>query len=296
MRSKRTTMQAHERSRRLPPWFKVRHTTSDKFKQVNSLIRANKLHTVCRSAACPNQTECWNAGTATFMILGNVCTRGCRFCNVPKGKPEGLDTEEPIRVAEAVNALKLNYAVITSVTRDDLDDGGSGIFAATVRAIRSKSPTCKVEVLIPDFQGAQSSLLTVLDSNPDVLNHNLETVPSLYSKVRQHADYFRSLTVLAQSEKYGALTKTGLMLGLGESMEEVHKVMGDLQSIGCSALTLGQYLQPSRRHLPVERYYRPDEFTMLRDEAIAMGFQRVVAGPLVRSSYHAAKHGIRRCI
>lgn len=289
-------MQAHERSRRLPPWFKVRLTTSDKFKQVNSLIRANKLHTVCRSAACPNQTECWNAGTATFMILGNVCTRGCRFCNVPKGKPEGLDTEEPTRVAEAVNALKLKYAVITSVTRDDLEDGGAGIFAATVRAIRAKSPVCQVEVLIPDFQGTEASLLTVLDSNPDVLNHNLETVPSLYTKVRPHADYFRSLTVLTRSEKYGAITKSGLMLGLGEGMDEVRKVMGDLQSIGCSILTLGQYLQPSKEHLPVERYYRPDEFTMLRDEAMAMGFQRVVAGPLVRSSYHAAEHGIRRCI
>jgi lipoic acid synthetase len=289
-------MQAHERSKRLPPWFKVRLTTSDQFKQINNLIRANKLHTVCRSAACPNQTECWNAGTATFMILGNVCTRGCRFCNVPKGKPERLDTEEPTRVAEVVNALKLKYAVITSVTRDDLEDGGSGIFAATVRAIRAKSPVCQVEVLIPDFQGAEASLLTVLDSNPDVLNHNLETVPSLYTKVRPHADYFRSLTVLAQSEKYGTITKTGLMLGLGESIDEIRKVMGDLQSIGCSILTLGQYLQPSREHLPVQKYYRPDEFTMLRDEAMALGFQRVVAGPLVRSSYHAAEHGIHRCI
>jgi lipoyl synthase len=289
-------MQAHEGYRRLPPWFKVRLTTSDKFKQVNSLIRTNKLHTVCRSAACPNQTECWNAGTATFMILGTVCTRGCRFCNVPKGKPEGLDTEEPARVAEAVNALKLKYAVITSVTRDDLEDGGARIFAATVQAIRAKSPVCQVEVLIPDFQGVEASLLTVLDSKPDVLNHNLETVPSLYTKVRPNADYFRSLTVLARSEKYGTITKTGLMLGLGESIDEVLKVMGDLQSIGCSILTLGQYLQPSKEHLPVEKYYRPDEFTMLRDEAITMGFQRVVAGPLVRSSYRAAEHGIRRCI
>jgi lipoic acid synthetase len=226
----------------------------------------------------------------------NVCTRGCRFCNVPKGKPEGLDTEEPALVAEAVNSLKLKYVVITSVTRDDLADGGAGIFAETIRAIRAKSPSCQVEVLIPDFQGAEASLLTVLESSPDVLNHNLETVPSLYTKVRPHADYFRSLTVLERSEKYGTITKTGLMLGLGESMEEVRKVMGDLQSIGCSILTLGQYLQPSREHLPVEKYYRPDEFTMLRDEATAMEFQRVVAGPLVRSSYHAAEHAIRRCI
>ena len=284
-------MQAHERSKRLPPWFKVRLTTSDQFTQVNSLIRANRLHTVCRSAACPNQTECWNAGTATFMILGNVCTRLCRFCNVPKGRPEGLDTEEPARVAEAVKALKLQYAVITSVTRDDLEDGGAGIFAATVRAIRAKSPDCQVEVLIPDFQGAEASLLTVLDSHPDVLNHNIETVPSLYTKVRPHADYLRSLEVLARSAKYGAITKTGLMLGLGESMDEVRKVMGDLQSVGCTILTLGQYLQPSRKHLSVEKYYRPDEFTMLSEEAISMGFQSVAAGPRVRSSYHAERYG-----
>jgi lipoyl synthase len=284
-------MQAHERSRRLPPWFKVRLTTSDQFTQVNSLIRANRLHTVCRSAACPNQTECWNAGIATFMILGNVCTRGCRFCNVPKGRPEGLDTEEPNRVAEAVTALKLKYAVITSVTRDDLEDGGAGLFAETVRAIRTKSPDCQVEVLIPDFQGAEASLLTVLDSNPDVLNHNIETVPSLYTKVRPHADYLRSLEVLARSAKYGAITKTGLMLGLGERTDEVRKVMGDLQSIGCIILTLGQYLQPSRKHLPVEKYYRPDEFTMLKDEAMSMGFQHVAAGPRVRSSYHAERYG-----
>jgi lipoic acid synthetase len=280
-------MRAHENSKRLPPWFKVRLTTSDKFTQVNGLIRANKLHTVCRSAACPNQTECWNAGTATFMILGNVCTRGCRFCNVPKGKPEGLDKEEPARVAEAVMTLKLKYAVITSVTRDDLEDGGAGIFAETVRAIRAKSPGCKVEILIPDFQGTEASLLTVLDSNPDVLNHNLETVPSLYTMVRPQADYLRSLKVLARSEKYGAMTKTGLMLGLGESMDEVRKVMGDLHRIGCSILTLGQYLQPSRKHLPVKKYYRPDEFAEFRNHALALGFRHVVAGPLVRSSYHA---------
>jgi lipoic acid synthetase len=284
-------MQAHERSKRLPPWLKVRLKTGDQFTQVNNLIRSNGLHTVCRSAACPNQTECWNAGTATFMILGNVCTRGCRFCNVPKGKPEGLDTEEPSRVAEVVEALKLKYSVITSVTRDDLEDGGAGIFAETVRAIRAKSPGCQVEVLVPDFQGSETSLLTVLYSNPDVLNHNLETVPSLYTIVRPHAVYFRSLEVLERSVNYGAITKTGLMLGLGESMDEVRKVMGDIQSIGCSILTLGQYLRPGKNHLPVKKYYHPDEFTMLRDEAMAMGFQHVAAGPRVRSSYHAEKYG-----
>jgi len=284
-------MLAHERSMRLPPWFKVRLTTSGQFKRVNSLIRANRLHTVCRSAACPNLTECWNAGTATFMLLGNVCTRACRFCNVPKGRPQGLDTEEPTRVAETVSALKLKYAVLTSVTRDDLEDGGSGVFAETVRAIRAKSPGCRVEVLVPDFQGAEASLLIVLDSNPDILNHNLETVPSLYAKVRPQADYLRSLDLLAKSAKYGAITKTGLMLGLGERMDEVRKVMGDIQSIGCSILTLGQYLQPGKNHLPVEKYYHPDEFAMLRDEAMAMGFKHVASGPLVRSSYHADRYG-----
>ena len=264
--------------------------------RVNSLVSANKLHTVCRSAACPNQTECWDAGTATFMILGNVCTRGCRFCNVPKGRPEGLDAEEPARVAEAVKALKLRYAVITSVTRDDLEDGGAGIFSETVRAIRTASPGCKVEVLVPDFQGSEASLLTVLDANPDVLNHNLETVPSLYPTVRPQADYLRSLEVLARSEKRGAVAKTGLMLGLGESNAEVLTVLRDLRSIGCSILTIGQYLQPSRKHLPVERYYHPDEFTLYRNQALALGFRHVMAGPLARSSYHAAEHGIGRCI
>jgi lipoic acid synthetase len=284
-------MQARERTRRLPPWFKTRLTTSDQFTQVRSLIRANELHTVCQSAACPNQAECWNAGTATFMILGNVCTRGCRFCNVPKGRPEGLDTEEPGRVAEAVAALRLKYAVVTSVTRDDLEDGGAGVFAGTINAIRAKSPGCRVEVLIPDFQGSEASLRTVLDAEPDVMSHNIETVPSLYSRVRLQADYQRSLKVLTRAEKYGAITKSGLMLGLGESMDEVRRVMGDIRNIGCAILTLGQYLQPGKNHLPVEKYYHPDEFTLLRDEAMAMGFRYAVAGPLVRSSYHAERYG-----
>ncbi len=279
-------------TRRLPPWFKIPLTTSDRFMQVRSVIRANKLHTVCRSAACPNQTECWSAGTATFMILGNVCTRGCRFCNVPKGRPEGLDSEEPGRVAEAVKALQLHYVVVTSVTRDDIEDGGASIFADTIRAIRAKSPSCRVEVLIPDFQGSEGALMSVLDAKPDVLNHNLETVPSLYSKVRPLADYKRSLEVLARSRKHGALTKTGLMLGLGESREEIRIVMTDLLNVGCTILTLGQYLQPGKDHLPVEKYYHPDEFTRLRDDAIVMGFQQVVSGPLVRSSYHAERYGI----
>ncbi len=284
-------MHSYENPRRLPPWFKIRLTASDRQSVVRGLIRDNKLHTVCRSAGCPNQTECWNAGTATFMILGDICTRGCRFCNVHQGVPEGLDTDEPNRVADAVSMLKLNYVVITSVTRDDLPDGGASMFAETITAIRSKMHDCRVEVLIPDFQGSEASLKSVLEAKPDVLNHNLETVPSLYPRVRPQAGYRRSLEVLSRAATHGAVAKTGLMLGLGEGIDEVLAVMNDVRQIGCSVLTLGQYLQPGRRHLPVEKYYHPDEFAELRGRALAMGFRHVVAGPLVRSSYHAGKYG-----
>ena len=284
-------MQAREKPGRLPPWFKIRFNTSDQFTLVRSQIRINELNTVCQSAACPNRTECWNAGTATFMILGNVCSRACRFCNVTKGRPEGIDAEEPGRVAEAVAVLRLKYAVVTSVTRDDLEDGGAMVFAETIDAIRAKSQGCRVEVLIPDFQGSEPSLQTVLDADPDVLGHNMETVPSLYSRVRPQADYGRSLEVLSRAEKFGAVTKSGLMLGLGESLDEVRRVMADLHNIGCTILTLGQYLQPSRKYLPVEKYYHPDEFAELRNQALAIGFLNVVAGPLVRSSYYAERYG-----
>ena len=285
-------MQAREKAGRLPSWFKTSLDASGQFTLVRSLIRTNKLHTVCQSAACPNRTECWNAGTATFMILGNVCSRGCRFCNVPKGRPEGLDAEEPDRVADAVAALRLRYAVVTSVTRDDLRDGGARVFAWTIDAIRAKSPSCRVEVLIPDFEGSELSLRKVLDADPDVLSHNIETVPSLYSRVRPQADYRRSLEVLTRAEKHGATTKSGLMLGLGESLDEVRRVMGDIYNTGCTTLTLGQYLQPSRKYLTVEKYYHPDEFAELRNQALALGFLYVVAGPLVRSSYHADREGL----
>ncbi len=276
---------------RLPPWFKVRLTTNEHFQRIRNLVRESNLHTVCRSAACPNQTECWNRGTATFLILGNLCTRGCLFCNIPKGTPHGIDTGEPDRVASAVTALKLSYAVITSVTRDDLPDGGSSLFAETIRAIRSSSPHCRIEVLIPDFQGSETALRTVLEALPDVLNHNLETVPSLYVRVRPQADYRRSLELLSRARKQGVVTKTGLMLGLGEGRGELIAVMGDLRETGCSILTLGQYLQPGKNHLPVEKYYHPDEFAGLREQALSMGFRHVVAGPLVRSSYHAEQYG-----
>lgn len=284
-------MNSHAMPRRLPPWFKLKRRAGEQLNTVRSLILTNKLHTVCQSAACPNQTECWNEGTATFMVLGNVCTRGCRFCNVPKGVPQGLDLDEPNRVADAVAALKLNYAVVTSVTRDDLADGGAEIFARTIQAIRSKSPECRIEVLIPDFQGSEPSLRIVIDAKPDILNHNLETVPSLYSRVRPQADYRRSLELLSRARACGAVTKTGLMLGLGEEREELLAVMRDLCDVGCSILTLGQYLRPSKTHLAVEKYYHPDEFALLRDQALALGFHQVVAGPLVRSSYHAEKYG-----
>ncbi len=275
---------------RLPSWFKIRLTTSERLGEVRSLIRKNKLHTVCTSASCPNQTECWNAGTATFLILGNSCTRSCGFCNVPKGTPQSIEADEPDRVASAVEALKLTYAVITSVTRDDLPDGGSTLFAETIRAIRKRIPRCHVEVLIPDLQGSESALHTVLEAQPDVLNHNIETVPSLYKCVRPQADYGRSIELLSRAHAFGAVTKTGMMLGLGECREEIFSVLQDLRQVGCSLLTIGQYLQPGKNSLPVKRYYHPDEFLELRDQAILMGFSHVVAGPLVRSSYHAGKH------
>lgn len=285
-------MPTKERPKRLPPWFKVRLTTNERFAAVRNLVRDNGLHTVCRSAACPNRNECWNAGTATFMILGNVCSRGCRFCNVPQGAPSGPDHGEPGRVADAVAALHLSYAVVTSVTRDDLPDGGAGIFAETIRSIREKSPGCRVEVLIPDLQGSFESLGTVLDAFPDVLNHNLETVPSLYPRVRPQADYGRSRELLKQARLSGAVTKSGLMLGLGESLSEVRVVMNDLRLTGCEILTLGQYLQPNKRALSVEKYYHPDEFAQLKNEALGLGFRQVVAGPLVRSSYHAGEYAM----
>lgn len=284
-------MHSQIKGKRLPPWFKIRPMTSERLLSVRSTIRKNKLHTVCRSAACPNQNECWNSGTAAFMILGTICSRNCRFCNVPKGTPEKPDDDEPNRVAHAVASLNLNYAVITSVTRDDLTDGGASRFAATIKAVRKIRPLCRIEVLIPDFKGSEISLRTVLDESPDVLNHNIETVPALYPTVRPQADYERSLAVLASAHADGAVTKTGLMLGLGERSDELRMVMCDLRKAGCSILTFGQYLQPGKNHLPVKKYYHPDEFASLRDEAKAMGFRQVAAGPLVRSSYHAEIYG-----
>ncbi len=272
-----------------PPWLRVRLPAGGTYQEVNSLLDNLGLHTVCEEARCPNKGECFHSGTATFLILGDVCTRRCRFCAVAKGTPQPLDWDEPERVARAVEALGLRYAVITSVTRDDVPDGGAGIFAETIRAIRRRMPACRVEVLVPDFQGSEDALRVVMDAGPDVLNHNLETVPRLYPTARPGADYARSLRLLRQAKALSptALTKTGLMLGLGETPDEVRAVMADLVSVGCDLLTLGQYLQPSRAHLPVERYVPPEEFAALAREGVAMGLKHVEAGPLVRSSYHA---------
>ena len=279
-------------ARRHPPWLKVRAPGGPEFAETMSTVRALGLHTVCQEARCPNIGECWGHRTATFMLLGDTCTRNCGFCAVTHGRPLAVDAGEPLRVAEAVARLGLRHVVVTSVNRDDLPDGGAAHFAATARALRRLLPACRIEVLVPDFQGNMASVAEVVASPIDVFNHNLETVPRLYRRVRAGARYERSLAVLhaAREEQGGLLTKSGLMLGLGETEEELLRVFSDLRAIGCDILTLGQYLRPSRDHLPVERYVPPEEFTDLRAEALALGFRHVEAGPLVRSSYHAWSH------
>jgi lipoic acid synthetase len=274
---------------RRPEWLKVRIPGGEEVTRIDHLMRVKKLHTVCEEARCPNMGECWKLGTATFIILGDICTRSCGFCAVKTGRPEyGLDWDEPRRVVEAIELMKVRHAVITSVNRDERSDGGSPIFAATIRMIHERVPDCKVEVLIPDFKGSEEALKVVLDAKPDILNHNLETVPRLYRTVRPQANYRQSLEVLERAKKYGAVTKSGLMLGIGERTEEVLKVMKDARAVGCDILTLGQYLQPTKEHLPIDRYVHPDEFRMLKEQGLTMGFRHVESGPLVRSSYHAA--------
>ena len=272
-----------------PEWLKARAPVGESFHQLKKLARGLGLHTVCESAQCPNIGECWNHGTATFMLLGDICTRRCGFCAVPKGKPQAIDYEEPARVAEAVATLGIKHAVVTSVNRDDDNVGGAKIFAETIRQIRLLAPGCRVEVLIPDFQGLEEPLRIVLDANPDVLNHNTETVPRLYRAVRSGARYLRTLDLLENAKKFspGMVTKSGVMVGLGESAEELIEVFADLAARGVDILTVGQYLRPSRDHLPIARFYTPDEFRMLKEEALARGFRHVESGPLVRSSYHA---------
>lgn len=274
-----------------PDWLRAPAPVGDKYRQLKSLIERLDLHTVCESAACPNVGECWNHGTATFMILGNVCTRRCGFCAVRKGAPLEVDYDEPRRVAEAVAAMGLRFAVITSVNRDDRKDGGAELFALTIRAIRERVPGCGIEVLVPDFQGSHAAMETVMEAAPDVLNHNTETVPRLYRQVRLGARYERSLDMLAYAKRIAPRTpaKSGLMLGLGETAAEVLSVMRDLRAHGVDILTLGQYLRPSPQHLPIVRYVPPAEFDEFRRSGDAMGFGHVEAGPLVRSSYHAAE-------
>jgi lipoic acid synthetase len=272
-----------------PEWFRIRYRQTPELERVRGLVRDLGLHTVCASAACPNLSECWSAGTATFMIGGDLCTRRCGFCDVKTARPEPLDPEEPRKVAEAVRALGLRFAVLTAVARDDVSDGGAGQFAATLRAIRELTPGCAVEVLVPDFKGSEEALRAVLDAEPDVLNHNVETVARLQRRVRPQAKYDRSLGVLATSRRLrpDIPTKTGIMLGLGETPEEVRTTLGDIRRQGCELLTIGQYLRPSPAHLPVERYVPPEEFARWEEESRALGFQEVASGPLVRSSYRA---------
>jgi len=279
-------------ARRHPPWLKVRAPGGPEFAETMATVRELGLHTVCQEARCPNIGECWGHRTATFMLLGDTCTRNCGFCAVTHGRPLAVDPAEPLRVASAVARLGLRHVVVTSVNRDDLADGGAAHFAATARAIKRLLPGCRVEVLVPDFQGNLASVAEVVASPIDVFNHNLETVPRLYRRVRAGARYARSLAVLeaAHGGRDRLLTKTGLMLGLGETQVELASVFRDLRSIGCDILTLGQYLRPSGEHLPVERYVPPEEFTALGAEALALGFRHVEAGPLVRSSYHAWSH------
>ncbi len=275
-----------ERVRR-PDWLKVKVPLGTKFSEIRRLVDEQRLNTVCEDARCPNMAECWNRGTATFMILGDVCTRSCGFCSVKTGRPLDLDLDEPRRVADAVVSMRLRHTVITSVNRDELPDGGAGIFAATIRAIRDRVPSCSIEVLTPDFQGITSAIQTVIDARPDIFNHNTETVPRLYRRVRPQAKYQRSLDLLNMCKEQGLRTKTGIMLGLGEQEDELVRVMEDLRGIGVDILTLGQYLQPTKAHLPVERYVTPEEFVNWKRVGLELGFAHVESGPLVRSSYHA---------
>ena len=275
-----------------PDWLRAKAPVGENFHALKKLARGLGLHTVCESAQCPNIGECWNHRTATFMLLGDICTRRCGFCAVPKGKPAAIDWEEPRRVAEAVAKLGLRHAVVTSVNRDDDNLGGARIFAETIREIRQSTPGCRVEVLIPDFQGLDEALQIVLDARPDVLNHNTETVPRLYRAVRSGARYERTLRLLETSKWLapGIVTKSGVMVGLGETMEELLRVFQDLGSRGVDILTIGQYLRPSRDHLPIARFYAPEEFQYMKQEALRCGFRHVESGPLVRSSYHAHEH------
>ncbi|MFT5142767.1 MAG: lipoic acid synthetase [Rhodothermales bacterium] len=280
----------NERGKR-PDWLRVKLPYGEKYKQIVNLVEDFKLNTVCQSARCPNMGECWTSGTATFMILGDVCTRSCGFCAIKTGRPDkGLDYDEPRRVAEAVRIMGVRHAVITSINRDDREDGGAPIFFDTINAIREQSPGCTVEVLIPDFRGLRPALQTVIDARPDLMNHNVETVPRLYKRVRPQAVYERSLEVLRISKEEGLRTKSGIMVGLGETEEEVLALMDDFVENRVDVMTIGQYMQPTRMHLPVEEFVHPDVFRRYKEVGEAKGIEHVESGPLVRSSYHAERH------
>ncbi|MGY8953158.1 MAG: lipoyl synthase [Flavobacteriales bacterium] len=273
-----------------PRWLRVKLPTGESYKKVRSLVSEHKLHTICESGNCPNMGECWGAGTATFMILGNICTRSCGFCNVSTGRPLPADLKEPARVANSIKLMKVKHGVITSVDRDDLKDGGSIIWAETVKAVREASPTTTMETLIPDFAGKWENLQRIIDVAPEIVSHNIETVRRLTKEVRIQAKYDRSLEVLRRLKKGGMKTKSGIMLGLGESEEEVIESMQDLRSVHVDVLTIGQYLQPTAKHLPVVDFITPEKFKDYKEIGLKMGFRFVESGPLVRSSYHAEKH------
>jgi lipoic acid synthetase len=275
-----------ERNRR-PEWLKVRFSVNENFQNLKEIVNSNELHTVCQEARCPNQGECWGRGTATLMILGDVCTRSCGFCAVKTGRPPIYDKNEPYRVAEAVRKMNLKHVVITSVNRDELPDQGAAVWAQTIREIRNASPGTSIEVLIPDFKGEFEPLKMVIDAHPEILSHNIETVPSLYRRVRPQAKYERSLELLRISKEHGMTTKSGIMVGLGETFEQVLDVLRDGRSVDLDIFNIGQYLQPTKSHLPVERFVHPDEFAEYKKFGMSIGYKHVESGPLVRSSYHA---------
>jgi lipoyl synthase len=272
---------------RLPSWVKVSARTGPDYLDIKQTMERLQLHTICEEARCPNRWECWNARTATFLILGDICTRRCHYCSVETGRPHSVDHNEPGRVAAAIQALGLRHAVITSVNRDELPDGGASVFANTIRQTRFLNPSCTIEVLIPDFEGNEAALATVCEEKPEILNHNIETVRRLFPSIRPQGKYQRSIDLLAKAKQHGMKTKSGLILGMGETLDEAREVMRDLRAVDCDIITIGQYLQPTRDHLPVARFYNPDEFALLKEEGLAMGFAHVESGPLVRSSYHA---------
>ncbi len=290
IQTENTISAAPVRQQKRPDWLRVRLPQGENYRKVRQLVDDHKLHTVCQSARCPNMGECWGAGTATFMILGNVCTRSCTFCAVATGRPTELDLEEPYRVAEAIKLMNIQHAVITSVNRDELKDGGASVWAATIREVKKLNPTITMETLIPDFKANWEALELVLAERPDVVSHNMETVSRLYRRVRPQARYERSLEQIKRTKDYGLRTKSGIMLGLGETVAELKQAMQDLVDHGCDVLTLGQYLQPTPMHLPVEKFITPDEFAEYRELGLSLGFDYVESSPLVRSSYHSERH------